>query len=124
MSLLMDFPEVEQNETYRLIFWGETARGRARTDVARAFARKFGIQQQGQLQRLFSGKVVTLKHGLTANQAQKYVEAIQSLGAVCQMERETMRDCFSGTEMMERKTVSFLQNDVDMSQLALSPKED
>lgn len=115
--------EDKATDTYRVVFWGEVARGQQRPQVALAFAKKFRIQSRRQLEQLFSGKVITLKRNLPLTEAHRYIAAIQSLGGICRMERETNNQFFFDNEVKERNTVSFLQNDVDMEALALAPKE-
>jgi hypothetical protein len=110
-------------DTYRVVFWGQCARGYQRPDVIRAFASRFKISSQRQLEQLFSGKVITLKKGLTTNQADRYTDAIQMVGGVCRKESE-QRDYFSETEFKTRNTVSFLDEDFDPSSLSLAPKDE
>ena len=111
------------NDTYRVVFWGQCARGYERALVARAFAKRFKVTSSRQLARLFSGKVLTLKKGLSENQAEKFVGAIQSVGGVCRKESER-KDYFSETEFKVRNTVSFLEDDFDFNALSLAPKDE
>ncbi|MEX1033261.1 MAG: hypothetical protein WDZ30_07855 [Cellvibrionaceae bacterium] len=113
--------QVRARESFRVVFWGETARGFSRTEVAHAFARRFNIRSRRQLAHIFSGRVITLKRNLTTAEAHRYITAIQELGGICRMESE-YKDYFSQTEFMERKTVSFLQEDFSSESLSLQPK--
>lgn len=73
---------------YRVVFWGDVTPGQQRNDVARRFARRFGIRDHKLLARLFSGCVITLKKGLGHQEARCYCELIRQLGALCRMEPE------------------------------------
>ena len=110
-------------ESYRVVFWGQCARGYEVGKVASAFAKRFKIQNSRQVSQLFSGKVVTLKRGLTEDQADRYVSAIQLLGGVCRKESE-QKNYFEESEFKTRNTVSFLEDDFDPSTLSLSPKDE
>ncbi|GAB1256742.1 hypothetical protein [Aurantivibrio plasticivorans] len=122
-ALVSENSSINAQATYRVVFWGETARGYDRDLVVRNFASRFKINSRRQLERLFSGKVITLKHSLPLAEAHRYIKAIQDVGAVCRMESE-MKNYFGNDEVMTRHTVSFLENDVDMSTLSLAPKNE
>jgi len=111
------------NTTFRIVFWGQCARGYQRADVMQAFGKRFKIEQNRHLEPLFSGKVRTLKKGLTESQANKYVNAMLEVGGICRKESE-QRDYFSETEFKQRNSVSFLEDDFDASKLSLSPKDE
>ncbi|MBU3069639.1 hypothetical protein KOI40_07390 [Aestuariicella sp. G3-2] len=74
--------------TYRVVFWGDVAEGQSRRDVALKFARKFRINDSKTLRRIFSGRLLTLKRGLSESEAQRYCQAITDLGACSRMEAE------------------------------------
>ena len=113
----------ENTATYRIAFWGQCQRGANRDDVLAAFAQRFKIANKRQLEQLFSGKVITLKKGLDENQANKYMNAILEVGALCRKESE-FRDYFSETETKTRNSVTFLDDDFDPSALSLTPKDE
>lgn len=117
------FDSAAAGDTYRLMFWGQCAHGRQRGDVMHAFANRFKIANRRQLEQLFSGKVMTLKKGLSYRQADKYSDAIEEVGAVCRKESE-QKNYFSGSEFKVRNTVSFLDEDFDPSALSLTPKDE
>ena len=108
-------------ETYRVVFWGQVMPEHTQKAVALAFARKFQIKDRKQLIKLFRGKVVTLKRNLSSDEGHKYLSAIQEMGGVCRLESE-FKNYFFESEVKERHHVNFLQNDVDMDALTLSPK--
>ena len=114
---------VNSNATYRVVFWGQCARGFHRPDVVRAFAQRFKIANRQQLAQLFSGKVITLKKGLGETEANRYTSAIQMLGGICRKESER-KDYFSETEFKQRNAVSFLDEDFDPDTLCLAPKDE
>ena len=74
--------------TYRVVFWGDVVAGLSRRDVALKFARQFRIRSVKQLQRIFSGRLLTLKRQLSEAQAQRFCQVLSDLGALCRMERE------------------------------------
>lgn len=76
------------SSTYRVVFWGDVAEGRSRRDVALKFARKFRINDSKKLKRIFSGRLMTLKRGLSESEAQRYCQVITDLGACSRMEPE------------------------------------
>lgn len=80
--------ETSSRETFRVVFWGDVAAGQSRREVALKFARRFRISDSKQLKRIFSGRLLTLKRGLSAADAQRYCKVITELGANCRMERE------------------------------------
>ncbi len=77
-----------KQHTYRVVFWGQVALGNERNDVARKFAKWFNITETRRLKQLFSGRVVSLKKGLTHSQAQRYCDILRGLGAMCRLEEE------------------------------------
>ncbi len=77
-----------EHSTYRVVFWGEVTLGHTRSDVARRFAKWFKIKERKTLQKLFGGRLLTLKKGLSYSEAQLYSDVIRGLGAVCRIEPE------------------------------------
>ncbi len=75
--------------TYRVVFSGNTLDGRSKADVSIRFANAFNLKDKDALERLFSGKTITLKRGLNYEQAQHYSEILQKLGADCCIEYES-----------------------------------
>lgn len=78
----------ESHATYRIVFWGETAPQLSRREVALKFSRRFRIRSVKQLKYLFSGRLLTLKHGLDEAQARRFSQLMAELGVVCRLERE------------------------------------
>lgn len=123
MTLSTTQPSPAINETYRIVFWGEAAAGHDRRQVARAFAQRFGIKSRQQLLRLFSGRVVTLKQGVSTEEAHRYITAIRELGGICRMESEC-KNYFQETELRGRNRVSFLSDDApDFDKVTLASKD-
>ena len=120
----VDEPSKPANrDTYRVVFWGQCVRGTHKAQVARAFAKRFNVASTRQLAALFSGKIVTLKRGLSSQGADRYVAAVQSVGGICRKESE-YKDYFSETEFKPRNNVSFLDDDFDPTKLSLAPKDE
>ena len=76
------------NQTYKVIFSGNIIEGNTISEVAQRFAQAFKLNDQTSIEQLFSGKVMTLKRGLTHEQAQRYSRILQKLGADCCIECE------------------------------------
>lgn len=110
-----------QEESYRIVFWGQVAPEYTAKEVALGFVRTFQIKERRQLQKLFTGKVVTLKKNLSHEDAQKYFDAIEALGGVCRIESE-FKNYFFESETKQRHDVNFLRKEFDMDSLTLSPK--
>ena len=116
-------PTDNDKQTYRVVFWGQCVPGIHKAQVARAFAKRFKVSSTRQLAALFSGKVVTLKRGLSTEGADRYVTAVEGVGGICRKESE-YKNYFSETEFKTRNTVSFLEEDFDPKKLSLTPKDD
>ena len=74
--------------TYKVVFSGSTLSGNNVDDVAMRFADAFKLKDKRSLEKLFSGKIITLKSGLSHEQAQRYGRILNKLGAECCIERE------------------------------------
>ncbi len=109
--------------SYRIVFWGQCAQGYEVGKVAVAFTKRFKIKSSRYLSQLFSGKVVTLKSGLTEEGANRYVAAIEAMGGICRKESER-KNYFEESEFKQRNSVSFLDEDFDPSTLSLAPKDE
>jgi hypothetical protein len=79
----------DENQTYKVVFSGNTIEGNTTSDVAKRFAEAFKLNDQTSIEQLFSGKVITLKRGLNYEQAQRYSRILQKLGADCCIECES-----------------------------------
>ena len=77
---------MDQDKHYKVVFSGNTLPGHTRDDVAARFATAFKLKDKPLLQQLFSGKIVTLKRGLSYEQAQHYSLMLEKLGADCCIE--------------------------------------
>lgn len=89
------------NASYRVVFWGETDLLQPRRDVALKFSRRFRIRSVKQLRYLFSGRLLTLKRGLSEDQARCFSELLMDLGVVCRVEREI---AWQPTDLPEEKS--------------------
>lgn len=113
-----------QNQgSYRIVFWGQCAPGFEVGKVAVAFSKRFKIKSSRYLSQLFSGKVITLKRGLSEEGASRYISAIESMGGICRKESE-QKNYFEESEFKQRNSVSFLDEDFDPSTLSLAPKDE
>ncbi|MGH1485053.1 MAG: hypothetical protein ACRBCI_02460 [Cellvibrionaceae bacterium] len=80
----------DNDQTYKVVFSGNTIEGNSTSDVAKRFAEAFKLNDQASIQQLFSGKIITLKRGLNYEQAQRYSRILQKLGADCCIECENV----------------------------------
>ncbi|MCZ4306364.1 hypothetical protein O4G98_16625 [Zoogloeaceae bacterium G21618-S1] len=64
---------------YAIVFSGDLLDGFAPEQVRARFGERFGLQP-AQLAQMFSGRVITLKKGLNAEQARRYLAELASLG--------------------------------------------
>lgn len=78
----------DSHATYRVVFWGQVDPGLSRKEVALKFARQFRVRNVHQLKHLFSGRVLTLKRGLSESRARRFSQVMTGLGVVCRLERE------------------------------------
>ena len=112
-------------ETFRVVFSGEVLPDQDRNKVAKRFAAAFNLRDSNALRRLFSGKVVTLKKGLSHEHAQRYRTILMDMGAQCCIEKE-FNPLFQplGQEFTERKSPRpSLFSKVDPNALTVTPKE-
>jgi hypothetical protein len=70
---------------HSIVFKGEVRQGLTGEEVRSNLARLFKLEPGAQIDRLFSGRPVTLKKGLSAEQAQKYADGLLRAGAVCEI---------------------------------------
>ena len=75
--------------TYKVIFSGSTLDGVSKKLVAQRFIRVFNLKHQKDLEKLFCGKLITLKRGLNYTAASRYHSILTSLGADCCLEHES-----------------------------------
>ncbi len=112
--------------TYKVVFSGTTLNGQSPHDVAKRFSEAFKLDDEASLQQLFSGKIITLKRGLTHEQAQRYSKILQKLGADCCIECEA-NPLFSEHEIdydyerKKRRRVAQFKRD-KLADLELEPK--
>lgn len=76
--------------TYKVVFSGNTLHGKSTAEVSERFSKAFKLTDKNALTRLFSGQMITLKRGLVFEQAKRYSEILQKLGADCCIERESL----------------------------------
>lgn len=112
--------------TYKVIFSGNTLKGKTTQEVAEQFSKAFNLSDKQTLMRLFSGKVITLKRGLVYEQAQRYSNILQKLGADCCIEQENstlfMNDEVDyDYERKKRRRVAQFSSE-DFSHVGLAPK--
>lgn len=72
---------------YGVVFSGKVHENSNVEQVRENFARLLRLTDPDRLQRLFSGREVTLKKGLSAEDAEKYRLALLKAGAVCEVRR-------------------------------------
>lgn len=72
---------------YGVVFSGKIHESSNREQVRDNFARLFRLTDPARLQRLFSGEEVTLKKGLSAEEAEKYRLALLKAGALCEVRK-------------------------------------
>ncbi len=70
---------------YNIVFSGRLLAGHSLPRVREAVARRLGLDL-AQLQRLFSGKRMVIKHGVSAESAQHYLALLHELGMDARME--------------------------------------
>lgn len=72
---------------YGVVFSGKIHESSSIEQVRENFARLFRQSDPARLQRLFSGEEVTLKKGLSAEDAEKYRQALLKTGAICEVRK-------------------------------------
>ena len=75
---------------YNVIFEGKVAPGKDLESVKKAMMNLLKIDSQA-IERIFSGRPISLKNGVNASTAEKYQKAIEAAGAVCKVEPMTER---------------------------------
>ncbi|MFZ5563157.1 MAG: hypothetical protein ACOZBW_03840 [Thermodesulfobacteriota bacterium] len=75
------------DETYQVIFHGRIQEGLSSDAVKADFARTFKLDS-GKAEKMFSGRPIVLRSGLSREQASKYEKAILKTGAECLVLRE------------------------------------
>lgn len=78
------------NERYSLVFKGEIAPGQD-PDQVRERVRNLLKVTPEQLDRIFSGRKISIKKGLDSGNAGGYHQAFEATGAVCTLEKETAK---------------------------------
>lgn len=84
----MDNPDLTHTDLYKVTFFGNTTNNQNRSIVAKRFAAAFNLRDSKALKKLFSGKAITLKKGLTHDQAHRYGQIMMEMGADCCIEPE------------------------------------
>jgi uncharacterized membrane protein len=74
---------------YRILYAGELMPGHALQDVVPRLAAKFKLQEETARDLILAGSGRVLKHGLTAGDAQRYRDALSSLGLKVTIEPES-----------------------------------
>ena len=69
-------------DSYKVVFLGEVVAGYDAGDVKAAFSSKFGISEQAKIDKLFSGKQVTLRKNIDHSSALKLKEKLAAMGAI------------------------------------------
>ncbi len=113
-------------DTYKVVFWGKVMPNQTVSQVAKRFAAAFNLRDQASLKQLFSGKVITLKKGLSYDHAKRYCTILSEMGAECCLEKE-FNPLYSPSEdpltrKRHLKRPSLLPN-TDLSQVGITPKE-
>ena len=70
---------------YNVTFEGKVAPGKELEAVKRAIMDLLKVDSRG-IERIFSGRPILLKTGVNAGTAEKYRNAIEAAGAVCEVE--------------------------------------
>jgi hypothetical protein len=70
---------------YNVIFEGKVAPGKDLESVKKAMMNLLKMESQG-IERIFSGRPISLKNGVNATTAEKYQKAIEAAGAFCKVE--------------------------------------
>ncbi|WP_051327111.1 hypothetical protein [Desulfatibacillum aliphaticivorans] len=76
-----------EQDRFTLLFSGQVAAGRAPQEVKDNLAKMFRMTPD-RANKLFSGKTVVIKRGLTAEEAMKYQLAFEKAGAICRLAAE------------------------------------
>lgn len=107
---------------FKVVFWGQPQAGVARNLLAKRFAQQFKISDLARLRYYFSGRLVTLKAGLSEARARQLCEQLQRMGAQCRI--ECCQAVRLDGELAERHVPSFLASTLDADHLSLSPLEE
>jgi len=99
----MDKLQTTDKDLYKVIFFGNTTNNQDRNSVAKRFAAAFNLRNTNTLKQLFSGKAVTLKKGLSYDQAHRYGEIMAEMGADCCIEPESPNFSFNEQEDLEQQ---------------------
>ena len=83
-----DIEEASTASTYKILFFGNVVNGHNKTDVAKRFASMLNIRNKDTLRKMFSGKSVTLKKGLSEEKAKQYSYSLFDMGVECCIEPE------------------------------------
>ena len=67
---------------YNVIFEGKVVPGKDPESVKKAMMDLLKMDSEG-IERIFSGRPILLKNGVSASTAEKYKKAIEAAGAVC-----------------------------------------
>ncbi|SHK46993.1 hypothetical protein SAMN02745216_03500 [Desulfatibacillum alkenivorans DSM 16219] len=76
-----------EQDRYTLLFSGQVAAGRAPQEVKANLAKMFKATPD-RIEKMFTGKPVIIKKGLTSEQAMKYQLAFEKAGAICRLAAE------------------------------------
>ncbi|GHT94426.1 hypothetical protein FACS1894116_08410 [Betaproteobacteria bacterium] len=88
---------------YKLVFDGQVAPETSTETVKANLAHLFKCDLS-RIEPLFSGKPVTLKRGLSGQEAQRYVQALRAAGAEVRMERELPTEADAAPVRAERRS--------------------
>jgi hypothetical protein len=75
---------------YDVIFEGKVAPGKDLESVKKAMMNLLKMDSQG-IERIFSGRPISLKNGVNADTAKKYQKALEAAGALCRVEPMVVR---------------------------------
>lgn len=73
---------MSENKTYNLLFRGEIAKGFEASTVRTQLGSLLRLESEAELDKLFSGKLITLKKDLLRDEINKYFLAIRKTGAI------------------------------------------
>lgn len=108
---------------HNIIFAGELMPGYEQASVRTALGNLFRISDPAKLDVLFSGKSVTLKKNLDAEQARRYEQALQKAGARCRIEPPLLSLVMDEAPAREEPVAATDNSDVNFNTIAAMPTD-
>jgi len=110
---------------YKLLFRGKILAGQDQDKVKRKLGELLTLDQQGLVQ-LFSGRLITLKRGLLQQEASKYQQVLENLGAEILLQPDSEQlavrseDAVTSTEAIAEPAVSAAASEAPAPPAALT----